>query len=144
MDSEKSQQRQELQKYAFYYERFMNNKIAVDSANKIMKGIKAEEKEIAISLMLTLTQLEFLKEACQVLRNSKRALKWSYAYGFYLNNDLQRNLYEIIQEKLDMYSSELHVMLEKKYEESKHSISDFTVFKTSVQASVFKCKQVRR
>ena len=67
----------------------------------------------------------------QVLRNSKRILKWSYGYGFYLNNDLQRNLYEIIQEKLDMYSSELHVLLEKKYEEAKNDISDFYSIQTT-------------
>ena len=91
---------------------------------------------------MSLTQLEFLHEACQVLRNSKRILKWSYGYGFYLENDLQRNLYEIIQEKLDMYSSELHVLLEKEYEKAKENIGEFTKFKDKVLASVYKCKQV--
>ena len=108
-----------------------------------MQSLKKEEKDLAINLMLTLTQLEFLKDACQVLRNSKRILKWSYGYGFYLNNELQRNLYEIIQEKLDMYSSELHVLLEKRYEEAKTNIGDFTSFKEAVQASVYKCRSVR-
>jgi len=140
LDDDKNKERQELQKYAFYYERFMNNNIAIQSVNKIMKAIRKEEKDLALNLMLTLTQLEFLREACQVLRNSKRILKWSYGYGFYLNNELQRNLYEIIQEKLDMYSSELHVLLEKKYEECKMNIGDFTSFKENVQASVYKCK----
>ena len=122
----------------------MNNNIAIQSVNKIMKALKQEEKDLAINLMLTLTQLEFLREACQVLRNSKRILKWSYAYGFYLSNELQRNLYEIIQEKLDMYSSELHVLLEKKYEETKKSLGEFTQFKEAVQSSIFKCKCVKK
>ena len=120
----------------------MNNHLAIQSANKIMKAIKKEEKDIALNLMLTLNGLEFLREACQVLRNSKRILKWSYGYGFYLDNDLQRNMYEIIQEKLDMYSSELHVLLENKYEECKTNIKDFTAFKENVQASIYKCKSV--
>ena len=142
LDDEKNKQRVELQKFAFYYERYGNNNVAIQHINKIMKVIQQEQKDIAINLMLTLTQLEFLNEACQVLRNSKRTLKWSYAYGYYLNNDLQRNLYEIIQENLDMYSSELHVLLEKKYEEVKKSIGEFTQFKQTVQSSVFKCRQV--
>lgn len=143
MDEESNKQRSELQKFAFYYERFGNNNIAIQHINKIMKAIQQEQKDIAINLILTLSQLEFLNEACQVLRNSKRILKWSYAYGYYLTNDLQRNLYEIIQENLDMYSSELHVLLEKKYEEAKMSIGEFTTFRQAVQSSVFKSKQVR-
>jgi len=133
--------REELQKYVFYYERYMNNDMAIESANKIMKNIKREQKEIAINLALTLTQLEFLENGCQVLRNAKRTLKWSYAYGFYLNNELQRNLYEIIQEKMDMYSSELHVLMEKDYETAKTNIGDFTKFKDKVLSSMFKCRQ---
>jgi ariadne-1 len=111
------------------------------STDKIMATLKKEEKDIAINLNLTLTQLEYLKEACQVLKNAKRILKWSYAYGFYLENELQRNLYEIIQEKLDQYSQELHVLLETKYDEAKKNIGDFTDFKTKVLAAVFKTKQ---
>jgi len=144
MDSEKQDERKDLQKYVFYYERYLNNNMGIESANKIRKAIKNEEKELAISLALTLTQLEFLEQGCQILRNVKRTLKWSYAYGFYLNNDLQRNLYEIIQEKMDMYSSELHVMLEKDYEKAKNNIGDFTKFKDRVMSSVFKCRQVRQ
>jgi len=142
MDCEKQEERKDLQKYVFYYERYLNNSMAIESANKIRKAIKNEEKDLAINLALTLTQLEFLEQGCQILRNVKRTLRWSYAYGFYLNNDLQRNLYEIIQEKMDMYSSELHVMLEKDYEKAKTNIGDFTKFKDRVMASVFKCKQV--
>jgi len=51
-------------------------------------------------------------------------------------------LYEIIQEKMDMYSSELHVLLEKDYEEAKKNIGEFTNFKNKVLAAVYKCQQV--
>lgn len=142
MDDSNQKERAELQKYAFYYERYLNNDVAIKSIDKILKALKTEQKDVAITLMLSLTQMEFLIEACLVLRSSKRILKWSYAYGFYLNNDLQRNLYEIIQENLDKYSSELHVLLEKKYLESKNNIGDFTKFKDLVLSSVYKCDQV--
>lgn len=141
MDDDKQKERSDLQKYAFYYERYHNNDVAIKSVEKIIKTYKQEQKDLAIHLSLSLTQLEFLLDACHVLRNSKRILKWSYGYGFYLDNDLQRNLYEIIQEKLDMYSSELHVLLEKDYEKCKENISEFTKFKDKVLASVYKCKQ---
>ena len=141
MNEDEQKKRGELQKYAFYYERYMNNAQAIESVNKLMKGLKAEEKDLSYSLSLTLTQLEFLQNACQVLRNAKRTLKWSYAYGFHLDNDLQRNLYEIIQEKMDMYSSELHVLLEKEYPVAKANITDFTIFKEKIMVAVFKCKQ---
>jgi ariadne-1 len=141
MTNSEQDKRQELQKYVFYYERYMNNNMAIESANKIMRNLKKEQKEIAINLSLTLTQLEFLENGCQVLRNAKRTLKWSYAYGFYLSNDLQRNLYEIIQEKMDMYSSELHVLMEKDYETAKTNIGDFTKFKDKVLSAMFKCRQ---
>lgn len=110
------------------------------SADKIMGNLKKEQKDLALSLNLTLTQLEYLLEACQILKNGKRILKWSYAYGFYLENDLQRNLYEIIQENLDISSGELHVLLETKYEQAKKNISEFTDFKSKVLAAVYKTK----
>jgi len=140
MDDDTQKERTELQRYAFYYERYHNNDVAIKSVETILKTLKAEQKDVAINLMLSLTQMEFLIDACHTLRNSKRILKWSYAYGFYLSNDLQRNLYEIIQEKLDMYSSELHVLLEKKYEDAKNNIGDFTKFKDLVLSAVYKCK----
>jgi len=49
-------------------------------------------------------------------------------------------LYEIIQEKLDQYSSSLHVMLEKDFEEAKKNITDFTKFKEALLAESFKTK----
>jgi len=141
MDDEMNKERKDLQKYAWYYERYFNNEVAIKSIAKILKGVKEEQKSLAIELVLSLTQMEFLIDACYVLRNSKRILKWSYAYGFYLENDLQRNLYEIIQEKLDQYSGELHVLLEKDYETAKKEIGSFTKFKDKVLSSVYKCKQ---
>jgi ariadne-1 len=142
MESEKQKERIALQEYAFFYERYQNNNLAMKSANQILSQMKAEEKPLAIKLALSLIQLEFLTEACHVLRMSKRVLKWSYAYGFYLKNDLQKNIYAIIQEKLDMYSSELHVLLEKNYQQDKEDIGKFTVFKEKVLSAMFKCKRV--
>jgi ariadne-1 len=141
MDDEINSERSNLQKYAFYYERYYNNEIAIRSVAKLIKGIQEEQKDLAIDLVLSLTQLEFLIEACHVLRNSKRILKWSYAYGFYLENPLQRNLYEIIQENIDIYSGELHVLLEKTYEHAKKNIGDFTKFKDKVLGTMYKCRQ---
>lgn len=96
MDEDINKERTDLQKYAFYYERYFNNEIAIRSIAKLMRTINEEQKELATDLGLSLTQMEFLINSCLTLRNSKRILKWSYAYGFYLDNDLQRNLYEII------------------------------------------------
>lgn len=141
MNDDEQKKRGDLQRYAFYFERYLNNAQAIESVNKLMKNLKAEEKDLSFHLSLTLTQLEFLQNACQILRNAKRTIKWSYAYGFHLDNALQRNLYEIIQEKMDMYSSELHVLLEKDYPVAKETITTFTVFKEKIMAAVFKCKQ---
>jgi hypothetical protein len=100
-------------------------------------------KDLAISLQLTLLQLEFLEKACLVLSTCKRILKWSFVYGYYIQDPLQRNLYEIIQEKIDTFSQNLHILLEKKYDEAKKDIVDFTKFKDAVVTEVYKCEQVR-
>jgi ariadne-1 len=142
MDTENQKARQELQLYSFYFERYVNNDVAIQSIQKIIKALKEEQKDIAINLALSLTQLEFLLEACLTLRSAKRILKWSYAYGFYLKNDLQRNVYEIILEKMDMHSSTLHVLMEKKYHEAKANIGDFTNFKQQVLSTTYLCKSV--
>lgn len=115
--------------------------MAIKSAQKILKHIQANQKDVAHGLLLTLTQLEFLEEACRTLINVKRTLKWSYTYGFHLTDALQRNLYEIIQQNMDMYSSELHVFLEKDYEDARKNIGDFTKLKDKILSAVYKCKQ---
>jgi ariadne-1 len=132
----------DLEKYGWYYERYKNNEQAMMSAEKIRLKFKEEMKTVAIGLQLTLMQLEFLERACFVLTNCKRILKWSFVYGYYIQDPLQRNLYEIIQEKIDMFSSNLHVLLEKKYDTVKDEIVDFTKFKDQVVAEVFKCETV--
>jgi ariadne-1 len=142
MDDEKSRERSALQKYAFYFERYQNNHIAMNSANKMMKEISHNQKDLAISLGLTLTQLEFTLNACKILIKAKRILKWSYAYGYYIENDLQRNLYEIIQQQLDIFSGELHVLMEKDFENDKKEIGSFTNFKDKVLSAMHKTDYV--
>ena len=45
MDDDKNKQRLELQKYAFYFERYANNHSAIQSINKIFKQYKAGGEE---------------------------------------------------------------------------------------------------
>lgn len=44
-------------------------------------------------------------------------LKWSYAYGFFVKNDEDKNLYEFLQENLEKNCEGLHELIEKPLDE---------------------------
>ncbi len=84
--------KKELEKYGFYWERYKNNENASKHAKNIRTDIMKEEKDVAIHLKLSLTQLEFLEKACDTLNACKTLLKWSLAYGYFLEDQLQSNM----------------------------------------------------
>lgn len=85
--------------------------------------------------------MEYLQTACQTLRTTKRILKWSYAYSFYLKPSAEKNMCQILQEKLNKHSDILQGLLTGKYQEAKFA-KYYAQCKERIRTSEFKCKKV--
>merc|ERR1719277_25130 len=62
-------------------------------------------------------ELQFLFDAMKQVRACRRVLKWTYVYGYYLEEaGPVKNLFEHLQKNLEEKTDTLHEMLEKELE----------------------------
>merc|ERR1719476_190192 len=63
-------------------------------------------------------ELQFLYDALRQVRACRRVLKWTYVYGYYLEETgPEKNLFEHLQKNLEEKTDHLHEMLEKDFEQ---------------------------
>merc|ERR1719277_2633707 len=64
-------------------------------------------------------ELQFLYDALRQVRGCRRVLKWTYVYGYYLDEvGPEKNLFEHLQKHLEEKTDCLHEMLEKELDNS--------------------------
>lgn len=115
LDQRKAQH--SLEKYMFYFERFMNH-------DRGMKLTVREEKDIDGKVQILhdrhsfeIIELQFLYDALKQVCACRRVLKWTYVYGYYLETaGAEKNLFEHLQKNLEEKTDLLHEMLEKDLE----------------------------
>jgi len=129
----------ELDRYKFYFDRFMNYSNAVKFAEKLKPNIISIIDSIMNIKSLPLSELEFLKEALNTVIKSKRTLKNTYVFGFYLKDGNEKKLFEYSQSFLERNSDNLHQLIEQDTllriisEESYSSFTrKFTDFKNTI------------
>jgi len=115
-EEERGQQQAQhaLDKYMFYFERFMDH-------DKSMKLTVREELDVEGKVQtlhdrhgFEIVELQFLFDALRQVRMCRRVLKWTYVYGYYLEEPgPEKNLFEHLQKSLEEKTDRLHEMLEK-------------------------------
>lgn len=103
-----------LDKYMHFFERFMEH----DKGMKICKQeeVLIEEKvqKLHDNHEFAIIELQFLYDALKQVRACRRVLKWTYVYGYYLDEaGPEKNLFEFLQKNLEEKTDLLHEMLEK-------------------------------
>lgn len=63
------------------------------------------------------SELEFLREASETMIELRRVLKYSYAYCYYITNQLEKELFEHLQGRLEENCEKLHHLLENNMDE---------------------------
>ena len=112
-EKQRQEAKNELDKYMFYFERFNNH----DKAEKHARGLRPVIKT-KIMLLHEIksyppAELEFLEEAIIEVIKCRQVLKYSYVYGYYLNNQKEQNLFQFMQENLEKNCDQLHELIEK-------------------------------
>lgn len=111
-ENQANQLKAELQRYKFYFDRYMNYSSAVKFAEKLIPAIEIIQKKLMTNKGLPLSELNFLKEALQTVISSKRTLKNSYVFGYYLKDGNEKKLFEYSQSFLERNSDNLHMLIE--------------------------------
>lgn len=104
-----------LERWMFYYDRFINHEVSTKLEEELVK--RSKEKMLHIQNNSTLSWIEvclfyfqnhvctdmsypqthFMQNAVEELSKCRRALKWSYAMGYYLASGNKKHMFEDIQ-----------------------------------------------
>jgi len=113
-NSKASNAKKELDRYLHYYQRFHNHGQAMKFAeqqreNTEKRMIELQEQSESMSWI----DVQFLKEALEMLIDCRRVLKYTYVFGFYLNDaTAKKELFEHHQEQLEKFTEQLSELTE--------------------------------
>lgn len=115
-EEEKQRQRAKhaLDKYMFYFERFMDHDRGMKFTVKEEADIEGKVQTLHDKHGFEIIELQFLYDALRQVRACRRVLKWTYVYGYYMEESgPEKPLFEYLQKNLEMKTDNLHEMLEK-------------------------------
>mmetsp|Transcript_50405 Transcript_50405/g.113323 ORF Transcript_50405/g.113323 Transcript_50405/m.113323 type:complete len:546 (-) Transcript_50405:161-1798(-) len=119
VEEERTRQRAKhaLDKYMFYFERFMDHDRGMKLTEKEEKDIEGKVQTLHDKYGFEIIELQFLYDALRQVRACRRVLKWTYVYGYYLEETgPEKNLFEHLQKNLEEKTDCLHEMLEKDFD----------------------------
>lgn len=112
--SDAAKAKRELDRYLHYYKRFHAHSQAQDFAKKSLK--ETEQRMVLLQEQnsdTVWTDVEFLKAANEQLMECRKVLKYTYAYGYYLQDAEKRQRFEYHQEMLERFTENLSELSEK-------------------------------
>jgi len=106
-----------LDKYMFYFERFMDHDRGMKLTVREELDIEGKVQTLHDKHGFEIIELQFLYDALRQVRACRRVLKWTYVYGYYLEDvGPEKNLFEHLQKNLEEKTDALHEMLEKDFD----------------------------
>jgi ariadne-1 len=110
--TEQDRSRAELDRYLHYYNRHTNHqqsiKLEKDSLIKMEKKMREMQEQAGMSWI----EVQFLRQAFQVLSESRHTLEWAYAFAFYLKKSNMTTIFEDNQRDLEVAVENLSELFE--------------------------------
>ncbi|KAL5231729.1 hypothetical protein ABZP36_030505 [Zizania latifolia] len=103
-----------LERYMHYYERWASNQTSRQKAQTdLQKAEKEQLAKLTEAFGIPETQLKFIIEAWSQIIECRRVLKWTYAYGYYLDDKVKSDFFEYLQGEAESGLERLHQCAEK-------------------------------
>lgn len=118
----------ELEKYVHYFTRYSNHAKAHILAMKQKNAIEYNIHLFNSLKNVPFPDLVFLRDATDSIIRSRRLLKYSYVFGYYLMNKKEKDLFEHIQSLLEKNVNRLHELLENETMTNIMALNDFEDF----------------
>ncbi|KAK7251257.1 hypothetical protein RIF29_34294 [Crotalaria pallida] len=112
--TKRKEAREYIDKYTYYYERWVANELSRKKASENMRANHVEW--LSALLGKPESNFEFLNEAWLQVVESRRLLKWAYVYGYYLpeNEKAKIEFFEYTQGEAEAVLERFHHYLETK------------------------------
>eukprot|EP01006_Ploeotia_vitrea_P041072 TRINITY_DN66483_c5_g1_i1.p1 TRINITY_DN66483_c5_g1~~TRINITY_DN66483_c5_g1_i1.p1 ORF type:complete len:663 (-),score=307.20 TRINITY_DN66483_c5_g1_i1:1279-3069(-) len=95
-----------LQKYNFYYKRFVDSQEGIKHTKKLSERLEQQMTSIDVNRYL------FIGDAIAKLIFARRVLQWTYAMAYYLKSGGKKNLFEHQQQMLMEHTEKLQELME--------------------------------
>ena len=102
----------ELEKFIFYFDRYKNHDKALIHALKLRNSICYYIEVLNQTKNLPLSELYFLNDAIESMIKSRKFLKYTYVFGFYMLELKEKKFFEHRQSLLESNTDRLHELLE--------------------------------
>ncbi|XP_055277655.1 ankyrin repeat and IBR domain-containing protein 1 [Moschus berezovskii] len=120
VEAEKKHKRfQELDRFMHYYTRFKNHEHSYQLEQRLLKTAKEKMEQLSRALKETegaCPDTTFIEDAVHVLLKTRRILKCSYPYGFFLElKSTKKEIFELMQTDLEMVTEDLAQKVNRPY-----------------------------
>jgi len=108
----KTASKQELNRFLHYFHRYHNHEDAKKYAAKMSAEIQTRMTKLhRQNTSSSWIGVQFLKEAADQVQSSRRLLKYTYVYGFWLKDGPEKELFEFLQQNLEKNTEHLHFLM---------------------------------
>ncbi|XP_032091614.1 ankyrin repeat and IBR domain-containing protein 1 isoform X3 [Thamnophis elegans] len=119
-EAEKKHKRfQELDRFMHYYTRFKNHELSYQLEQRLLKTAKEKMEQLSRALggsEGSCPDTTFIEDAVQELLKTRRILKCSYPYGFFLEpKSTKKEIFELMQTDLEMVTEDLAQKVNRPY-----------------------------
>lgn len=103
--------RSSMARYLHYYNRYMNHMMSMRMEHKLYANVQAKMNDMQENM--SWIEVQFLKEAVDVLCQCRATLMYSYVFAFYLRNNNQKIIFEDNQRDMEMATEKISECLER-------------------------------
>jgi len=102
-----------LEKYMHYYTRYANHDKSQRFEKQLREKCEQKMKELTqINKYSSWVDVEYIQKAVSILIECRGSLKFTYVYGYYLDEGREKQLFEYLQEDLERVTEKLSEILE--------------------------------
>ncbi|KAJ1800585.1 hypothetical protein LPJ59_000981 [Coemansia sp. RSA 2399] len=107
-----SKARLSLERYIHYYTRYNNHEQSAKLARKLLATTEKNMEQMQRELALSWIEVQFLRDAVDVLSMCRETLKWTYVLAYYMASSNQKIIFEDNQSDLEMATELLNGLVE--------------------------------
>lgn len=127
---------QSLKRYLFYFDRFHNHKQSLGFEKELRASVAEKIDLLQVSSTMTWTDVQFLREAVDVLNQCRQTLMHTYIFAYFLKEDNngqiflenQRNLQESVEKLSAFLERDLVDVTTESMVSIKQNVIDMYVF----------------
>ncbi|KAN0031858.1 hypothetical protein ACTFIV_005725 [Dictyostelium citrinum] len=118
-NSNKSESKKQLERYLFYFHRFNTH----EQAKSFETKLRTAALETIISFQNKTDKrwidIKFVETSTEILIQCRRTLKYTYVYGYFMQDGPEKNLFEYIQSDLEKTTEQLSFLLSQAHQDLK-------------------------